>query len=249
MLTIGELAARTGSTPRALRLYERRGLLRADRTPAGRRVYSSEHVTILLQIRTLKSMGLTLDAIGGILRARTLNAGELIDLRLAQIEAEQARLHTLQGKLKSARAALAAGPTDALQLCELLSEPGPASFHQWLDRWFTPVEQAAWQKAMATSSVKDSWEAVHARVRLAIAAGVAPESATGAALAAQWQAVMRPIIDAVGTHQWNKGAALAEQAFSQPAGQGQQSAADVHAWLARALQALSWSNDTLPTPG
>lgn len=242
MMTIGQLAARTGTTPRALRLYERRGLLHADRTASGRRVYGAEHVLALGQIRTLKDMGLTLDAIAGIMRARTLDAGELIGLRLARIEAEQARLTALAARLRMVQATLADGPIDAARLCELLAEPAQADVRQLLDRWFTPAEQAAWREALAAQAKPDSLAALQARVRAAVDSGITPDSEAGAALAAEWQAMMRTMVETVGVQQWNKGAALIEQAF---AGDGSADAAGaaVYAWLSRALKAR------LPTAG
>jgi len=235
MFTIGQLAARTGATPRALRLYERRGLLRADRTASGRRVFGAEHVILLSQIRMLKSMGLSLDSIAGILRARTLDAGALIELRLASIEAEQARLAALAAQLHAARTAIASGPVDAARLCELLSEAAPADFRQLLDRWFTPSEQRAWRDALGNSGPGSSWDQLLARVQAAMAAGVSPASPEGAALAADWQALMHRMADAVGAQQWNRGAALARQVFSAAkAGPGSEQAA-IHAWLAAAV--------------
>jgi DNA-binding transcriptional MerR regulator len=237
-LTIGQLANRTGTTPRALRLYEHRGLLRADRTGSGRRVYGAEHLTILVQIRTFKGLGLSLDAIACIMRARTLDAGELIDLRLAQIETEQARFAAMHAKLRAARAALSAGPVDAARLCELLSDPAPADFRKLLDRWFTPSEQAEWRMAAASAKTTDSWDRLHARVHRAIAAGIAPESAAGAALATQWRKMMRQMVDAVGEKQWNKGAALAQNAFSGAGTNAQPEAAAAYAWLSTAVRNL-----------
>jgi MerR family transcriptional regulator, thiopeptide resistance regulator len=247
MMTIGQLAARTGTTPRALRLYERRGLLHADRTASGRRIFGHHHVIILAQIRTLKGMGLTLDAIAAVMRAHTLDAGGLIDLRLAQIEAEQTRLHSLAGMLRSAKTAIAVGPIDAARLCELLAEPPPTDFRQLLDRWFTPGEQHAWREAMATRARPGTWDDLQARVRAAVDAGIAPDSEAGAALAAQWQSMMRGMVDLVGVQQWNKGAALVQQAFSGDAGNDPSTAA-TYAWLTHALRVQQAVSRPTPPP-
>lgn len=65
----GEAAAMLGITAKALRVYERQGLVAPHRTEAGWRVYRPAHVTRLHQIIALKGLGLPLkkikDLIGG----------------------------------------------------------------------------------------------------------------------------------------------------------------------------------------
>lgn len=53
-LTIGDVAARTGLTERALRHYEAEGLLRPARTSAGRRFYIARDLERLAQIAAFK---------------------------------------------------------------------------------------------------------------------------------------------------------------------------------------------------
>jgi DNA-binding transcriptional MerR regulator len=62
-----EAAARLGVSVRALRLYERHGLVRPPRTAAGWRVYGQVEIARLHQVLALKSLGLPL--------ARVLLAG------------------------------------------------------------------------------------------------------------------------------------------------------------------------------
>jgi DNA-binding transcriptional MerR regulator len=60
-MRIGDAAAAAGTTPRALRLYEQRGLLPPPtRTPTGQRQYSPADVTRIRLIRELLSVGLTI---------------------------------------------------------------------------------------------------------------------------------------------------------------------------------------------
>lgn len=230
MLTIGQLAARTGATPRALRLYERRGLLTAGRTAAGRRVYGAEHIVLLAQIGTLKDMGLTLAEIAVLMRQRTLDASALIDLRLAQIQAEQARLAELADALHSARAALAEGPMDAGALAHVLAAPTAARFQQLLDRWFSPAEQEAWQAAVPSMD-GPVWRSLVRRAKAAVARGVAPDSREGMDIAADWYAALRPLMAAAGRERWNQGAAMLN-----PANNGGLEHT-LRAWLFRAIPA------------
>jgi DNA-binding transcriptional MerR regulator len=62
-MRIGELAARTGASPRSLRYYEQVGLLQPDRTFNGYRVYAEGHVTRVWQIRWLFGAGLSSERI------------------------------------------------------------------------------------------------------------------------------------------------------------------------------------------
>ncbi|MEU3984739.1 MerR family transcriptional regulator [Streptomyces sp. NPDC026672] len=60
-MRIGELAARAGTTARALRYYEARGLLPARRDAHGHRAYDERDLHVLRQIRTLRDFGFDLE--------------------------------------------------------------------------------------------------------------------------------------------------------------------------------------------
>jgi DNA-binding transcriptional MerR regulator len=60
-MRIGELAARAGTTTRALRYYESRGLLVAARDAHGHRTYAEEDLRLLEQMRTLRDFGFELE--------------------------------------------------------------------------------------------------------------------------------------------------------------------------------------------
>lgn len=60
-MRIGELAARAGTTTRALRYYESRGLLVAERDANGHRTYAEEDLRLLEQIHTLRDFGFELE--------------------------------------------------------------------------------------------------------------------------------------------------------------------------------------------
>ena len=66
-LLIGEVAARTGVSRKALRLYEEAGILPAPRrTAAGYRIYGQETLTLLAFITQARRLGFRLDEIKGI---------------------------------------------------------------------------------------------------------------------------------------------------------------------------------------
>jgi len=67
-LTIGQAAQQTGLSPKAIRIYESKGLLpKTNRTSSGYRLFQSDDVDILRFIRQARSIGLRLDEIKGVL--------------------------------------------------------------------------------------------------------------------------------------------------------------------------------------
>ena len=114
-MRIGEAAAAAGTTPRALRFYEQRGLMRApERTPSGQREYGPGEVARVRVIRELLALGLTVEDLrscadrlhllseGVPMPPRCSSAapsGGIVGRRLAAIESEIARLTRLRDSL------------------------------------------------------------------------------------------------------------------------------------------------------
>jgi MerR family redox-sensitive transcriptional activator SoxR len=63
VLAIGEVAARSGMAPSALRYYEQLGLIGATRTPGGARRYPRSVLRRLAVIRAARNVGLSLPEI------------------------------------------------------------------------------------------------------------------------------------------------------------------------------------------
>ena len=72
-LTIGELSARSGVAPSALRYYEDEGLIQSERTTGNQRRYQRVTLRRVAFIRSAQRVGLTLDEIADALA--TLPAG------------------------------------------------------------------------------------------------------------------------------------------------------------------------------
>ena len=62
-LRIGELASLTSTTPRMLRHYENRGLIEAQRSPTGQRLFDSSVAEQVRSIRRLLAAGLPVEVI------------------------------------------------------------------------------------------------------------------------------------------------------------------------------------------
>ncbi len=63
LLTIGEIATRSGVATSALRFYEERGLITSERTPAGHRRYPRSVLRLVAFIVFAQRVGLTLEEI------------------------------------------------------------------------------------------------------------------------------------------------------------------------------------------
>lgn len=105
-LTIGELAERSGVATSALRFYEARGLIAAERTGAGHRRYPRPVIRRVAFIVFAQRVGLTLDEIGAELarlpadRApRRGDWGRLTASWSARIDARIAELERLKAGL------------------------------------------------------------------------------------------------------------------------------------------------------
>ena len=102
-----EMADRLGVTAKALRIYERLGLVTPLRTDAGWRAYGPHQTAQLHQLFALKRMGLPLRQIGEVMAGRLASLEAVFDLQERALEARRAELETALGHLRAARAKLA----------------------------------------------------------------------------------------------------------------------------------------------
>ncbi|MGH8779204.1 MerR family transcriptional regulator [Paraburkholderia sp.] len=110
-MKIGELAARTGLAPSAIRYYEQSGLLpEPQRGPNGYRVYPETAVERLHLIRTSQQLGFSLDTLrGAFARCETLSPDDLlggVDGRLDEIVESMATLRAQRTELRRLRTLL-----------------------------------------------------------------------------------------------------------------------------------------------
>ena len=110
-LRIGELAARSGLTPDALRYYERLGLMpRARRTAGGFRVYPVDATERIEFIKQAQANGLTLVEIGKLLgfrdrggRDRCRQIQKLLDRKIEDLDVKLAQLQEFKQTLLAYR--------------------------------------------------------------------------------------------------------------------------------------------------
>ena len=106
LMTIGELADRTGVAPSALRFYEERGLLSSVARVAGRRCYLPSAVETVGLIRVFQEVGFSLAEVGAFLASRSESSPDSVSAWRDMIAAKLAELDERMAKAQVARVAL-----------------------------------------------------------------------------------------------------------------------------------------------
>ena len=110
LLSVSQLARRTGVTVRTLHHYEACGLLQpAVRSAAGYRLYGEAELRRLQHIVSLKALGLTLDAIRGSLDTDAPSLAEAVCRQALRLRETIAHQHALLLRLENLLQRLAAG--------------------------------------------------------------------------------------------------------------------------------------------
>lgn len=130
MLTVTELARRSGATPHAVRYYSRMGLLRPERNPDnGYRLYEHKEVGWLRFIRQAKRLGYTLSEIREIMhdsdqeKSPCPRVREILLRRIDENRQQLDELMNLQARMEQALeqwAELPDGVPDGHSVCHLI---------------------------------------------------------------------------------------------------------------------------------
>ncbi|QXQ06579.1 MerR family transcriptional regulator [Sphingosinicellaceae bacterium] len=212
-LPITEICRRTGLSARALRFYESRGLLTAQRSAAGQRRYGAAELARLHQITALKGAGFGLTRIGELLGADGLDLAAVIEAQLGHLEAGRRELDAASCSLKAAQAALAAGRLPDLDsFCDLIKQGArtmtdQAAWKTVADRYFTNDEQEKWADKMAAVPAgfdQNDYSAKWADLgtRIAAALPMAPASAAAQAFVKEWQVLLSPFAKVATPAMW-----------------------------------------------
>ena len=124
LLSISEVSAQTGLSPRTVRYYEELGLLPGvRRRNGGRRVYGPDEIERLRFIQRLKALGLSLSeikelnavhAIGGSTGVMLERLDDLLGVRLADLDGRIEQLVVLRDEMSKYRDHVASR-TDAIR--------------------------------------------------------------------------------------------------------------------------------------
>jgi MerR family copper efflux transcriptional regulator len=133
-LLISELTKRTGTTRKALRLYEASGLIApAARTPAGYREFGAEAVPLVTFIVKARRAGFTIAEIRDIVRIRRsgraacAHVRALIDTKLTNIDRALADLKVARYELAAIRKSWRTVATGHAAVCPHIERIKPTS--------------------------------------------------------------------------------------------------------------------------
>ena len=206
-LTIGEVAASTGLTERALRHYEAEGLFSPSRTAAGRRYYLARDLERLAQVTAFRRAGFTISQIRQMMGGKA-DLERLVEAQLEALTAQRGEIETAVALLSSVKTRLATGAAiDAATLCALI-KTGEMTMEemQWkkvLDRYYTPEEQEEWRakkEEMAKAggfdqaSYTKSWEDLSRRIEAALP--IDPASEAAQRFVGEWNRLLEPFTKA-----------------------------------------------------
>ena len=141
-LQIGELANLFGITTKALRHYEKLGLLCPERDVNGYRLYDANHVLQVQRIRQLQGLGLSLRQIGLIVKGdgegdfwkSVLNS--LLEQTESEIEVLEARREQLTQLID----------TDSAETLLTPAIPQNSTVNTYLEQHLSPTMQLQWRR-------------------------------------------------------------------------------------------------------
>ena len=193
-----ETAERLGVSVKALRVYERRGMVTPLRTAAGWRTYGPEEIARLHQILALKSLGLPLVRIAELLANKPVALERLLALQEKALSEQRGRLDQALRLIRSARVKLKAGEQLSIDDLATLSKETTMSdqemkavFQPIVDKHFNDADRAGmaprvqqWDQAEVTAQ----WDALFADCKALMAKGADPASPEATDLARRWMA-------------------------------------------------------------
>ncbi|HWM68042.1 MAG TPA: MerR family transcriptional regulator [Steroidobacteraceae bacterium] len=165
-----ECARRTGLTVRALRVYERHGLIEPRRTDKGWRCYGPRELQRLNVIVTLKALGMTLAQIRTLLKTKSPPLARVLQIQLRACSARKDAVEKALALVRAALATIGSGkPLSLDELCDLTRsmEMGMemnggnkmASIRRLINEQVTPEEERAHMNWAASLS-SEEWKAV-----------------------------------------------------------------------------------------
>lgn len=205
-LRSAEAARRLGVSGKALRLYEAQGLLRAERTSAGWRVYGPQQIARLHQIIALKSFGFSLSRIAQLLSGGFPDLAAFLELHEQVLLKESKRLTQAIQLLSAARAKLAEhghlssddlmNLTKEIAMTDKRNDDLTEAYEAIAARHFSPTDQATLDANgyRGLDQPNAGWESLHAEAARLMKAGD-PSSPEAMDLARRW---MSKVFEATG---------------------------------------------------
>lgn len=193
---VGEVAERTGVSVRTLHHYDRVGLLRPARTPAGYRVYGEPDLLRLHQILTLRYLGFPLRRIGDLLDRPDFNLAVSLCVQEHALRLRMAELARMADAIAALVARHRQGGVwdwDLMMQASAAAATGLARQEQIVSELYTPeqmqqfAELAQRYPPEEIAAVEQGWAALLAEVRAH--PGLDAASPEAQALLARWEAL------------------------------------------------------------
>nr|WP_315218750.1 MerR family transcriptional regulator [uncultured Duganella sp.] len=186
VLKVGELAARSGLTVRALHHYDSIGLLTPSaHTDSGYRLYNRADVARLHQIQALRRFGMSLADIGTFLASPEAPFADVVAQQIATLDQQIAQASALREQLSHLHRQMAGGGepelADWLSTLELMN---------LYDKYFTKDELHRlpfWQQDARRNS---GWAALVAQIQDLMRQGVLATNAEPRQLAERWMQML-----------------------------------------------------------
>ena len=122
-LNPSDAAERLGISPKALRLYEQRGLIAPVRTAAGWRTYGPVEMARAGEIAALRALGLSLAQVARVLKGEAQDLATALAAHQARLETEARRIAETVEKVRALRSSLAGGEPPRMHELTRLARP------------------------------------------------------------------------------------------------------------------------------
>jgi MerR family transcriptional regulator, thiopeptide resistance regulator len=183
---VHEFAKRAGVTVKALRHYDRVGLLRPSRTPSGHRVYGERDLERLEQIVALKFLGLTLAQTKQLLERNAPSLHETLRLQRRRLEAQRLHLDRAIVAIREIDSTATSDTSNAAVLERLVQVLHMQNDLDFLQRYFDGEAWDAWTRRYPQWPSPE-WRELYRDVQAALDED--PGGEIAAALAKRWVAL------------------------------------------------------------
>ena len=191
-MRVQEFAGMAGVTVRALHHYDRLGLLRPRRTPAGYRVYSARDLERLEQVVALKFLGIPLKQIKTVLERDANGLGAALRMQRTVLEQKRRMLDmAIQAIHNAERSIPPGGRPEAAQLKRIIEVIEMQENNDWAAKYYSPearqkiAERAKEWTPELQAKVSKEWTDLFRDVEACLNEDPAGEKAQ--ALAVRWK--------------------------------------------------------------
>jgi DNA-binding transcriptional MerR regulator len=162
--TTGQFARRAAVSVRALRFYDRAGVLApSGRTEAGYRVYTDADFPRLQQVLALKFLGLSLDEIKRCLAAGPRRLQESLGQQKAMMREKRAQLDAILRAIDEAERQLQAEPSTLESVVRVIEVIQRQQNQDWVSKYLTPEQQQKMQELSVSAYSESARQKLAAR--------------------------------------------------------------------------------------